>query len=120
MSQTDTAAIIGRFNDVFQKHDPRELPLLVGEHCVIENTTPAPNGARHVGRAACVELWTSIATTPGTRFELENVIVSGERALILWRFIWGTGEADSVRGVNLMHVRDGQIVEAKGYVKAPG
>ena len=26
----------------------------------------------------------------------------------------------SVRGVNLMHVRDGKIVEALGYAKTPG
>jgi hypothetical protein len=84
---------------------------------VIENTQPAPNGSRHVGRDACIALWTGIATAPGTHFDLENVIVTGERAIILWRFCWGEGEADSVRGVNLMQVRDGLIVEAKGYVK---
>jgi hypothetical protein len=30
----------------------------------------------------------------------------------------GEGHENSVRGVNLMHVRDGKIVEALGYVKA--
>ena len=28
------------------------------------------------------------------------------------------GEENTVRGVNLMHIRDGKIVEALGYVKA--
>jgi hypothetical protein len=54
---------------------------------------------------------------PGTRFDLEDVVVTGERATIRWRLRWGESESDSVRGVNLMHVRDGQIVEALGYVK---
>jgi hypothetical protein len=36
---------------------------------------------------------------------------------ILWRFHWGPGRESSVRGVNLMRVRDGRIVEALGYVK---
>jgi len=112
-----TDEVMRRFNDVFQLHDPSALNELVAEDCVIENTQPAPNGSRHVGRDACIALWTGIATAPGTHFDLENVIVTGERAIILWRFCWGEGEANSVRGVNLMRVRDGLIVEAQGYVK---
>lgn len=42
----------------------------------------------------------------------------GDRAIIRWRFNFGDG--GSVRGVNLMHVRDGRIVEALGYAKTPG
>jgi len=112
-----TDEVMRRFNDVFQLHDPTALNELVAEDCVIENTQPAPNGSRHVGRDACIALWTGIATAPGTHFDLENVIVTGDRATILWRFCWGEGEANSVRGVNLMQVCDGLIVEAKGYVK---
>ena len=115
-----TDEVMRRFNDVFQLHDPSALHELVAEDCVIENTQPAPNGSRHVGRDACIALWTGIATAPGTHFDLENVIVTGERGIILWRFYWGEGEANSVRGVNLMRVRDGLIVEAKGYVKGQG
>jgi len=33
------------------------------------------------------------------------------------RYRWGDGAEDSVRGVNLMRVRGGLIVEAMGYVK---
>jgi hypothetical protein len=42
----------------------------------------------------------------------------GERAIIRWRFNFGVG--GSVRGVNLMRVRDGRIVAALGYSKSPG
>ena len=110
-----TADIMQRFNDVFQRHDPSGLAALVAEDCVIENTMPAPDGARYVGRDACVALWSGIATAPGTRFDLEETFVAGERATIRWRYWWGEG--NSVRGVNLMRVRDGLIVEAMGYVK---
>lgn len=113
----ETAEIMRRFNDVFQRHDVSALASLVAEDCVIENTQPAPDGSRHAGREDCVALWTRIATAPGTSFDLENVVTMGDRAVILWRYRWGTEERDSVRGVNLMRVRDGQIVEAKGYVK---
>jgi hypothetical protein len=37
--------------------------------------------------------------------------------VIRWRFRWGDDNASSVRGVNLMRVRDGLIVEGRGYVK---
>ena len=115
--ERETAALMHRFNDVFQRHDPAALAELVAEDCVIENTRPAPDGARHVGRDACVALWTRIATAPGTGFDIEDVVVFRDRAIILWRYRWGDGAQDSVRGVNLMRVRDGRIVEARGYVK---
>lgn len=115
--ERETAALMQRFNDVFQRHDPAALAELVAEDCVIENTQPAPDGARHVGRDACVALWTRIATAPGTGFDIEDVVVLRDRAIILWRYRWGADDQSSVRGVNLMRVRDGRIVEALGYVK---
>ncbi|MCV3210202.1 nuclear transport factor 2 family protein [Mesorhizobium sp. YC-39] len=110
-----TAEIMRRFNDVFQRHDPSALAELVAEDCVIENTVPAPDGARHTGREACVGLWSAIATQAGTRFDLEETFVAGERATIRWRYFMADG--NSVRGVNLMRVAGGRIVEAMGYVK---
>lgn len=113
----ETADVIRRFNDVFQRHDPTELAELVSTECVIENTTPGPDGARYVGRDACLSLWSRIATAPGTRFDVEDVVVAGERATIRWRMSWGDRPEESVRGVNLMRVHAGRITEALGYVK---
>jgi hypothetical protein len=84
---------------------------------VIENTQPAPDGSRHIGKAACVTLWTGIATMAGMHFEPECIIARGDRGEIRWRLVWGPEPENSVRGVNLMRVRDGRIVEALGYVK---
>ena len=50
-------------------------------------------------------------------FETEEIWTAGDRAVIRWRLRWGPTEAESVRGVNLMKVRDGLIVEGMGYVK---
>ena len=83
--ESKTAEVLRRFNDVFLSHDPAGLADLVAQDCVIENTNPAPDGSRHVGRDACIALWTGIATAPGTFFELERVAVMGERGLIFWR-----------------------------------
>jgi ketosteroid isomerase-like protein len=113
-----TEAILERFNQVFLDHDPAALSELVAEDCVIENTNPAPDGSRHEGKAACIALWTHIATMAGAHFEPETLIARGDRGEIRWRLVWGPDRASSVRGVNLMRVRDGRIVEALGYVKA--
>jgi ketosteroid isomerase-like protein len=112
-----TSDVIQRFNDAFQRHDSTLLPELIADECIIENTTPAPNGARLEGKRACLELWSRLATSPGMHFDLEEVFVAGERAVIRWRLCWGEGESNSVRGVNVMRVRDGLIVEALGYSK---
>ncbi len=110
-----TADLIHRFNQVFLEHDTTTLSSMIAEDCVIEKINPAPDGDRCVGRDACVALWTEIATAPGTRFDLEETWAMEDRAIIRWRF-W-SNEATSIRGVNLMRVRDGLIVEAMGYVK---
>ena len=116
-SSDQTLAVLHRFNDIFLQHDPRGLVDLVAEDCVIENTQPAPDGSRHEGRDACVALWSQIATTPGMRFEPEAVEAFGDFGIIRWRLRWEAGGGGSVRGVNLMRLRDGRIVEARGYVK---
>jgi hypothetical protein len=110
-----TTELMHRFNQVFLQHDTTTLASLIAEDCIIEKINPAPSGDRCVGRDACVALWTEIATAPGTRFDLEETWAMGDRAIIRWRF-W-SNDTTSIRGVNLMRVRNGLIVEAMGYVK---
>jgi ketosteroid isomerase-like protein len=111
----ETAEIMRRFNAVFLRHDPSGLENLIAENCVIEKITPGPDGGRCVGRDACVANWKAIATEAGSHFDLEETFAAGDRAIIRWRYY--SSEGRSVRGVNLMRVRDGLIVEAMGYIK---
>ena len=112
-----TADIMRRFNQAFLDHDPSLLDALIGADCELENTTPAPDGSRHVGRDACLAVWRAIAANRDGWFEPERTVVCGERAMLQWRYRWGEGAAQSIRGVNLMRVSDALIVEALGYVK---
>lgn len=112
-----TKKILTRFNQVFLDHDASTLKDLVAEDCVVENTQPAPDGSRHEGKAACLQLWSGIAANTGIAFETESITARGDRGEIRWRLRWGPSHEDTVRGVNLMRVRDGRIVEAAGYVK---
>jgi ketosteroid isomerase-like protein len=115
----DTAEVLDRFNQAFQRHDASGLDQLVADDCVMESIQPAPDGTRYEGREACVGFWAELATDPTSSFEVEDVVVVGDRGTIRWRYRYGEGEVESVRGVNLMTVRDGKIVEALGYVKTP-
>ncbi|WP_067132734.1 nuclear transport factor 2 family protein [Microtetraspora malaysiensis] len=120
MSERTTADVIDRFNQAFVHHDPSVLADLIGDDCVMEAVQPAPDGDRYEGREACLAFWQALAEDRTTQFEPEEVVVAGDRATIRWRYRFGDGPADSVRGVNLMHVRHGQIIEALGYSKTAG
>jgi ketosteroid isomerase-like protein len=117
MGHRDTE-VIKLFNDAFLDRDAAKLVDLVADDCIMESTQPAPNGTRYEGYDACVRFWQELIADPEGSFEPEDVLVSGDRATIRWRYRFGDGEENTVRGVNLMHVRDGKIVEALGYVKA--
>jgi ketosteroid isomerase-like protein len=118
MTPPGTADVIRRFNDAFVQRDPDVLVDLVADDCVMESAEPAPNGARYEGYDACLCFWQELIADPNGSFEPEDVVVSANRATIRWRYRFGEGDENSVRGVTLMHVRHGKIVEALGYVKA--
>jgi ketosteroid isomerase-like protein len=114
-AMNDTAAVIDQYNAAFLERAPEKLVDLIADDCVMEGTGPAPDGNRWTGYDECLAGWQGLATDPSIRFEVEHVDVDGDRAVIRWRV---TG-AQNYRGVNLMRVRDGKIVEALGYGKRP-
>ncbi|MFC0009539.1 nuclear transport factor 2 family protein [Devosia nitrariae] len=106
-----------RFNQAFLEHQPEILRDLVAPDCVMESIQPAPNGTRYEGYDVCVAFWEALAADRATWFEVEDTFVIGDRANICWRLNFGEGQ--SVRGVNLVRVRDGRIVEALACSKIP-
>ena len=112
---TDTAAVIDQYNAAFLERAPEKLVDLIAPDCVMEGTGPAPDGHVWTGYDECLAGWQSLASDPAVRFEVEHVDVDADRAVIRWRL----NAAESFRGVNLMRVRDGKIVEALGYGKRP-
>jgi ketosteroid isomerase-like protein len=114
-SMMDTATIIDQFNAAFRGRAPEKLVDIIAEDCVMEGTGPAPDGDVWKGYDECLAGWQALATEPSIRFEVEHVDVDGDRSVIRWRIIG----AENYRGVNLMRVRDGKIVEALAYGKRP-
>lgn len=109
-----TQEVIERFHDALNSHDIGAVALLVHEECVFETTDP-PDGTRHVGRAAvlaaCREFFDQ---SPQARFEMEEIVTVDDRAVVRWRYEWVDGH---VRGVDVMRVRDAQVIETFAYVK---
>jgi ketosteroid isomerase-like protein len=112
-----TSQVIERFNQAFERHDASLLDGLIAEDCVMESVEPAPDGTRVVGRAANLKFWQNLANRDG-KFAVEDVVVFGERANIRWRYHFGPGLSQSVRGVTLVRVHDGLIEEALAYAKS--
>ena len=110
-----TAAVIDQFNRAFVEHRPALLDDLIAADCVMESVDPAPDGQRYEGAAACLAFWKALAADTASSFESEAIDVLGDRAIIRWRYRFPDG---SVRGVNLMRVTDGRVVEALGYTKS--
>jgi len=113
-----TSQVIRRFNQAFEQHEATLLENMIAEDCVMESVDPAPDGTRVVGRDANLKFWRNLATNKDGKFVVEDVAVFGERADIRWRYHFGPGLSQSVRGVTLMRLRDGLIVEALAYSKS--
>jgi ketosteroid isomerase-like protein len=118
MTANPTAEVIRQFNQAFRDHRPDLLDGLVADDCVMESIQPAPEGTRFEGGPACLAFWQALAADSASWFDVEDTVAMGDHAVILWRFNFGQGQ--SLRGVNVMRLRDGRIVEALGYSKTPG
>ena len=116
----DTAGVIARFNDAFRRRDKDAVAALVHDDCLMVSAQPAPDGTPYVGKEASMAFWAELMDDESSRFEVEQVIADGEWAAVRWRFRFGPAEADSVLGVNVTRVSDGQVIEQLGYTKTPG
>ena len=118
-SAETTRVAIDRFNDAFNRHDAEALAPLLTEDTVFEDTSPAPDGRRIEGRAAVVDFWRGwFARNADAVFEAEQVIVTGDRAVVLWVYRKPrNGQPWHLRGVDVFTVRDGKVAAKLAYVK---
>jgi ketosteroid isomerase-like protein len=114
-----TRMVIDRFNEALNKHDADALAALVTDDTVFEDTSPQPDGQRIEGKTAVVAFWRSwFAHNPDAVFEAEDVIVSGDRAVIRWVYRkLRNGQPWHLRGVDVFTVRDGKVAAKLAYVK---
>jgi uncharacterized protein (TIGR03086 family) len=108
---------LARFNRAFGAADLDATLALVTDDIVFEATSPAPDGHRHEGRAAVRTAWSEVMGTPGMTLTEEESFVSGDRALVRWRYTWAGPPPGHVRGVDVIMFRKGLISEKFSYVK---
>ena len=118
-SDDATLAAVDQFNDAFNRHDVDAVMAAMTGDCVFESTSP-PYGERFEGAAAVRKTWEQFfAASPTAHFDAEEVIVKGDKCVVRWRYSWtdDEGTASSVRGVDVITVRDGRVAEKLAYVK---
>ena len=114
-----TRATIDKFNDAFNRHDADGVAALLTDDTIFEDTSPAPDGRRVEGKAAVADFWRAwFAKNADAHFDAEDVIVSGNRATVLWIYRKiRNGQPWHVRGVDVFTVRDGKVAAKLAYVK---
>lgn len=118
-AEATTRTVINHFNETFNRHDPDALAALLTDDTVLENTSPAPDGQRIVGKAAVIAFWREwFARNPDARFETEEIIVTGDRAVVRWVYRKKrNGQPWHLRGVDVFTVREGKVAAKLAYVK---
>lgn len=92
-TEDDTRTAIGRFDEAINAHDLDALAEAMTDDCVWEDTAP-PDGNRYEGRDAVLSAMAEfVAGSPDARFETEKLFVSGDHAVLRWRYAWGSGHA---------------------------
>ena len=116
---SSTTAVISRFNEAINRHDADALASLLTDDTVFEDTSPAPDGRRVTGKAAVLAFWRGwFDRNPGATFEAEDVIVSGDRAVVRWVYRKvRDGEPWHIRGADVFTVRSGKVAAKLAYVK---
>jgi ketosteroid isomerase-like protein len=118
-SADTTRMVIERFNEAFNRHDPDSLATLLTDDTVFEDTSPPPDGRRIQGKAAVVAFWRNwFERNPDAKFEAEEIIVSGDRAVVRWIYRKSRdGKPWHLRGVDVFIVREGKVAAKLAYVK---
>ena len=121
MSKVESAVrVVIEFNEAFNRHDVEGMMRLMGDDCVFENTSPAPDGTVYSGREAVTQFWQDFfRDSPQAHIEIEEIFGYGIRCVMRWKYSWVdvTGNKGHVRGVDIFQLKDGLISQKLSYVK---
>ncbi|NJD61072.1 MAG: nuclear transport factor 2 family protein [Anaerolineales bacterium] len=108
------------FTEAFNHRDLPGMLALVNESCVFEDSTPAPDGKRLVGKPALAQYYQELfARLPQSHLKIEESFGFGYHCILLWRHDWDEpdGRQAHLRGVDICRVQDGLIHERLSYTK---
>jgi ketosteroid isomerase-like protein len=113
--------VVLAFHEAFNRHDVTAIMQLISMDCVCEHATPAPNGSISNGHAAITQYWQNFfRESPHAQLVIEEVFGLGQHCIMHWRYEWinAANTPEHVRGIDVFHVKQGQIAKQCSYVKA--
>lgn len=108
------------FNEACNRQDTTAMLQLISADCVLETTSPAPQGERFSGKESVASYWQGFfRDLHHSHIHVEEIFGLGERCVLRWRYDWEDENARKgyIRGVDICQVRDGLIREILSYVK---
>ncbi len=114
MDEAASRSLLEAFGQAWNDHDLDRALEMMTPDCVFESTGPAPDGERAVGPEQVRAAWAPIFADAAAQFEVEELIVQGDRATQRWSYRFADGH---IRGVDVFAIRDGLVAEKLSYVK---
>lgn len=108
------------FNKAFTRHDISVMNGLISDECILESSSPAPDGEVYKGREAVARYWLELFhNSPDVRREIEEIFSTGFRCILRWKssHLDGSGIKQVVKGVDIFRVEDGLITEILTYTR---
>ncbi len=108
------------FNEAFNRHDVAGIMKCLGDDCVFQDTSPAPDGTQHRGKELIGQFFEdTFRKVRQVQAEIEEVFGFGQRVVMRWRCEWldETGAKRHIRGLDVFKLKDGLICEKLSYVK---
>ncbi|MBU2551522.1 MAG: nuclear transport factor 2 family protein [Proteobacteria bacterium] len=122
LSREEILAVMSDWNLAWERYDLDEVMNLFHEDIVFDNWT----GGQARGKSALREAWASwFANNGGFTFSHEDMFVdeAEQKVLYQWRLDWPStekgfeGRPESRRGVDIIHFKDGRIINKFTYAK---
>lgn len=123
IDRVETLEAISRWNDAWNEHDLDRVMELFHDEVEFDNWT----GGRVKGKEALRQAWTPwFRDHGGFHFTKEDIFVdeTAEKVLFRWSLDWPSsekgheGEPEQRRGVDVMQLRNGLIIQKFTYSKA--
>lgn len=107
--------VIMAFNQARIQQDLAKMMPLISEDCNFESSDPAPSGVVYTGREAISQYWQDFfQASPLAEMKAEDIFGMGDHCILRWKY---ERENETLRGVDIFHVKDELIFEIFSYAK---
>ena len=122
LSRSEIKNLMSDWNQAWERYDLKGVMQLLHDDVLFENWT----GAKARGRDNLEKAWAAwFANHGGFRFKGEDTFIdeAEQKVLYRWQLDWPSmekgheGKHESRRGVDVLHFKDGKIIEKLTYCK---